>query len=276
VKLSPTDELGTVHGDLKAYDYLIDKQSFSTSHDTKAMFTLKSEGQSNHLMKMWIKGSENQQIFSVMAPESDGISRGTAPAEMMGHKIPTLVLRRNEEAWNSPFTVILNPYIEGENQIISNVDFLESDSRTGIQMIKVEHSDGITEDLIIATTSENDILEKDELYFQGLLAIQRESENQLEFIFASGLRRYSHSGWEISSRTENVTLSIERSEAGFTLQNDKPVSIRVPKDLNPAYVEIYEEGKLIGKRVGVVSERSNQVEFKFEKPFDKVIMVLGK
>ena len=207
-------------------------------------------------------------------PESDGISRGTAPAEMMGQKIPTLVLRRNEEAWNNPFTVILNPYIEGENQIISNVDFLESDSRTGIQMVKVEHSDGTTEDLIIATTSENDILEKDEIYFQGLLAIQRESEKQLEFIFASGLRRFSHSGWEILSRTENVTISIERNETGFTIQNDKPVSIRVPNELNPAYLEIYKEGKVIGKRTGVLRDRSNQVEFKLEKPFEKAVIVV--
>ena len=62
--LTSTDELGTGHGDMKAYDYLTDKQSLSLAKNLKAVFTLKSKGQADNLMKMWIKGGKNQQFLS--------------------------------------------------------------------------------------------------------------------------------------------------------------------------------------------------------------------
>ena len=277
IELSPTGELGSDQGDLKAYDYFTRKQSFTSSEHMKAVFTLKSEGQPGNLMKMWIKGSTDQQVFSVKAPESRALSRGTAPSEMLGQEIPTLILRRNEEAWNNPFVVIFNPYLEGKNQVISNVSFDDPDSGNSAQLIKVQHSDGVTEDLVISNSSENDILERDECYFKGLFSIQRESDGGLEFLFASGATLYSRNGWEIISQDEPVTVSIERNARGFTIQNDGPVLVRVPVDLNPAYLELYEKGKAAGKRSGIQSRnRESQVEFRLEKPMDGAIIVMNQ
>lgn len=274
LELTPTEDLGTVHGDQKAYDYFTQKQSITSSQNIKALFTLKSEGQADNLMKMWIKGSGDQEIYSVMGPESNAIRRGTAPPEVIGQLIPSLVLRKNEEAWHHPFVVLFNPYMEGEGQVISKVDFSGSGSSASAQVIKVEYSDGVTEDFIIANSSENDILENDDCYFKGLLAIQRDSENGLEFLFTSGATRYVRNGWEIISEDAPLTISIESCEEGFAVQNDRPVLIRVPAELNPLYLELYEEGKVIGRRTGIVSRTNeSQVEFRLEKPMEKAYFV---
>lgn len=274
-KLNPSEELGSVHGDLKAYDYFTRKQSFTSSQNIKALFTLKSEGQADNLMRMWIKGSEGQGVFSVKAPESRALSRGTAPSEVLGKPIPTLVLRRNEEAWNHPFVLILNPFIEGENQVISNVSFDDAGSGGRAQILQVEHSDRVTEDLILVNSSENDVLDKDECYFKGLLSIKRDFEKELEFLFISGASHYKCDAWELISRDEPVTASMERDELGYIIECDGPVSIRVPEELNPAYLELYEDGKVIGTRSGIKTRtEANQVEFRLEKAFRKAKIIL--
>lgn len=276
LKLKATDELGTLHGDMKAYDYLSDKQSLSTSENINALFTLKNKGQADNFMKMWIKGSEDQKVFTLKSPKSNAISKGTAPAEVMGQKIPTLVLRKNEEAWNNPFVVVYNPYLAGGKQVISHVTFPESTHESGSQIIEVGHDDGASRDVIIANASENDIAENEDIYMKGLLALIRESQQGKDFIFVSGSYKFEYDGWEIVSSSSAVTVSIERNDNGYTIQNDKPVLIRIPKSGTnlPGPLEIYENGKMIAKREGIISRhKPNLVEYRLAKAYEKAIVV---
>ncbi|GAB5552969.1 MAG: heparinase II/III family protein [Saprospiraceae bacterium] len=275
--LKSTDELGTNHGDMKAYDYLSNKQKLSYNKSLKAIFKLKSEGQEDNLMKIWIKGGTNQHFFSAMAPNSRAINSGTAPVEVLGQSIPTLVIRKEQEAWRDPFVCIFNPYFEGKNPIISSVDFNKLGSNNHAQIIQVKHSDEITEDQIIATTSVNDIAEKDQFYLKGLLAIQRTSGDQLKYIFASGFTRYINGDWSIISSDEAASVSIERKSNLLLVQNDRPVVVSIPIGLNPKYIEYYQEGELNRKRVGVINRiNPTQVNFKLEKPYQKAVIVLGE
>lgn len=277
LKLTSTDELGARPEDLKAYDYLTDQQTLSFADDLKAIFRIKEEGQADNLMKMWIKGGENQGVFSVMSPKSNALNSGTAPKVLVEEKIPTVVIRKDQEAWTDPFVVLFNPYLESNSRIISAVDFKESISNSGAQIINVKHSDEKTEDHIVATSSVNDIVDDEGLYLKGLLAVQRWFDHELDFIFLAGTTRYADGDWSIISIDAPSTVSIERSDTGFIIQNDKPVVIGIPKDLKPAYIEYYEDGELVDKRIGIIGRRNpTQVNFRLEKPYQKAVVVLNK
>jgi hypothetical protein len=278
LKFSPTNELGTQHGDLKAYDYLTDKYSLTSSENIQALFTLRSKDQPDNRMKMWIKGSKNQKIFSVKAPKSNALSKGTAPAEMLGAEIPTIVLRRDAEAWSNPFAIVFNPYIDERKNPISNVDFPVLKGNYEAQKIQLVHDDGITKDMIIANASVNDIAFENSLYQKGLLSVIRfaESASEPKFIFVSGMYKFVYYDWEILSVNKALTVSIERDNDKYIIQNDKPCVIKVPliKGNESMLLELYENDKLVTQRKGFPSRSNpNQVEFRLSKAYDKAIVV---
>lgn len=280
LKLAPTNELGTQHGDLKAYDYLSDKYSLTSSENIQALFTLKSENQPDNLMKMWIKGSKNQKVFSVKAPKSDALSKGTAPVEMLGEKMPTVIIRKETEAWSNPFTVVFNPYIDGDKNPISSVDFPVLKENPEAQKIQVIHADGITKDLIIANASVNDIAFEDGIYQKGLLSVIRFSESTDDpmFIFVSGMYKFDYNDWQILSIHEAVSVSIERDKDKYIIKNDKPVVIKVPlaKGQESMTLELYENGKLVTQRKGFPSRfNANQVEFRLTKAYEKSVVIMN-
>lgn len=224
-----------------------------------------------------MKGGQNQQYFSVNGPKSNALSKETAPAEILDEKIPALVIRKNHKAWNNPFVNVFNPYIEGEDKAISTVTFTEMASNKTAQLINVLHSNDTTNDFIVTTTSENDIINTDDFYQKGLLSITRETANELEFVFAAGVTRYVRKGWEILTVRKPVAISIEKCEQGFEIQNNMPVRISVPINLNPDYVEIYVDGKPNEKRKGIVNRNNPDIlDFKFEKAIERAVIVLKR
>lgn len=276
MSFSQTDELSTEQGDMEAYNYLTDKYSLVTSNNFNALFTLKSVGQPDNLMKMWVNGSKDQKIFSVKAPKSDALMKGTAPEEMLDQKIPTIILRRNEEAWTNPFAVVFNPYIQGGKNPVANVNFGKINKYPFAQKITVAHDDGKTIDIITVNTSENDIAAEEDFYQQGLLSIVRESDEDIpDFIFASGVYRFEHNGWMLLAKGEAVTASIENVEGELHIQNDKPVVLYVPirNKLAAKELRIYEDGKLVTKRKGFRSRRNPDcIEFRLAKAHNNVII----
>jgi hypothetical protein len=275
--LKESHELGSHQGNLKAYDYLTDERSMSTNEDLVALFRLDSKGNPDNLMKLWIKGSMKQKVYTVLAPESNALSEGTAPAQMLGQKIPTLILRRDEEAWKNPFVVVFNPYFKGGENPISKVSFGEKNEKTEAQIIHISHSGEKCHDEIIGNTSENDIAIGDDFYQKGLFSVTRINDGETcpDFIFVSGMYRFENVGWEIIAGTTPATVSIEKVERGLALQNDKPVLIRIPisDGFHPDRMDIFEEGKVVEQKEGMIN-RSNPdlVEFRLAKPYKKAVI----
>ena len=281
LKLKRTKELGSKHGDMKAYDYLSDKKSVTTSKNINALFTLKSKNKSDNLMKMWIKGVENQTAFTADAPKSNALSKGTAPVEVLNQKIKTLILRRDTEAWRNPFAVVFNPYIDGGENPISKVEFPNLIKTPDAQKIVVTHKKGNTKDVIIANASQNDIAIDGELYQNGLLSIIRQSdvETMPLFLFVSGVYKFDYKNWGILSYAKAVSLSIEKIDEGYVIQNDNPVVIRIPyiEGHHPFRLKLYDDGKLIEQRdIFVNRNNPNQVDFRLDKAYEKVVVVLEK
>ncbi|MCG9793096.1 heparinase II/III domain-containing protein [Flavobacterium algicola] len=276
ISLNSTDELSTKYGDIKGYDYFEDKKKVKTAQDIQAVFSIKDK--QNSFMKLWIKGNENQTIYSVKSPKSNALSKGTAPADLVEAKVPTLVVKRDAAAWEQPFAIVFNPYLEGEKNPITTVEYASLKSNPNVQVIELTLDDKETRDKIIATTSDRDEVEEGDFYQLGLLSITRKTPDAkiMDFLFLSGMSKFIQDGWEIIAAGTPITMSVENEENQFVIQNDGPVVMKVPfyKGKKTAELRIYENDTLIETRQGIPS-RSNpeQIDFRLSKAYDKVVIV---
>jgi hypothetical protein len=278
--LNETLDLSSKGGQLKAYDYLSDKKSVVFGDDLKALFTIKEEDKSDNFMQIWIKGHENQSIYSVNSPKSNALAKGgnTAPKSLIGKKMPTLILQRNQEAWHKPFVLIFNPFFQNSINPLSDVVFDEIDEKSDCQFIKVSHADELTQDFILANTSENDIVETDDVYQMGLLSVVREKEDDQnpEFIFVSGVFQFRYKKWQIIAINTPVTVSIEKEKDHWWVQNDQPVLLKVPisSSFKPAAVRLFHNDGSYEERKGNINRNNpNQIEFRFEKAYKKALII---
>jgi hypothetical protein len=276
LKFVSTTDLSSKKGDLKGYNYFENKVKTQSSQDVQAVFGLESEGNPLNVMKLWVKGSENQTIYKVSSPRSKALSKGTAPAEIVNEKLPTLILKREAAAWSNPFAVVFNPYIEGQENPIEHVDYSTLYNCPNTQIIDVLLSDKKMSDRIILNSSINDIAKKGDFYQKGLLSLTRKNETNLEFLFLSGMIKYENDGWDIVSSGKPFTLAIEKTNQGYVLENDTPITINMPfkKGNKPAELRLYKAGKLITTRRGTTNRNnSDQLVFKLEKAYDHAEIV---
>ncbi|GAG07101.1 unnamed protein product, partial [marine sediment metagenome] len=172
--------------------------------------------------------------------------------------------------------VIFNPYFAGGENHISKVSFGENED-TETQYIHVYHSEEKCKDLIVANASENDFASGNGVLQKGLISVTRwtDGESHPDFLFVSGMYRFENVGWEIIASNEAATVSIEKVEQGFALQNDKPVLIRIPiaEGFHPTKMDILEEGKVVQQKEGIISRLNpDQVEFRLAKPYKKAVI----
>lgn len=280
LKLSKTNELTSKGGQLKAYDYLNDKKVATVNGDLKAVFKIEEDDKPDNLMKLWIKGSKGQTVFTAKSPKSNAISKGigTSPQSLIGEEMPTLVLRRNQEAWTNPFAIIFNPYFQNGNNPVKDVVFTQRHKNSSCQEVKVTHSDGTTNDGIVVTTSENDVVTGDNFYQKGLFSIIRagDAKDVPDFLFASGVYQLKYKEWEILAVSTAATVSIENSSDGLVVQNDKPVVLKIPisPDFTPAIIRLYDgSGKYIERKGNVNRSNPNQVEFRLERAYTNALII---
>jgi hypothetical protein len=278
LKFQKTNELSSKNGDLKGYDYFSDKYKTITSKGVIAIFKLIEADKPNNVMKLWVKGSENQTIYKFKSPNSNALSESTAPKIILKDSIATLMLKREEAAWNNPFAVVFNPHLEGEENPINKVSYSSLEKNPSTQIIDVLLSDKITADRIVLNTSENDITEAKEFFQKGLLSIIRSSKEAKEpnFMLLSGISRLDYKNWTVIASTDPINISIENTKEGFLIQNDKPVTINLPykKGNARAKLMLYEKGKVVSTRSAVLNRNNpNQQYFKLNKAHDKAIIV---
>ncbi|MDW7691194.1 heparinase II/III family protein [Flammeovirgaceae bacterium SG7u.111] len=276
--LKETEELTSENGQLKAYDYLTEKKAIDISEDVKAVFRIEEADAADNLMKIWIKGDENQQVFFAKGPKSNALSKGTAPESLLDAKMPTLILRRNKEAWVNPYALVFNPHMENGNNPIKNVVFTADSKNPACQKIKVTHADELVADYIVASTSESDVVSEEGFYQKGLLSIIRTQGEEITpvFLFAAGVYQLKKDDWEILAVNTPATVSVEKKEDGFWVQNDEPVVVKVPiaPDFKPAVVRLYDDsGNYIERKGNVSRMNPNQVEFRFEKAYKKAVVI---
>jgi hypothetical protein len=280
LEFEETSDLSSKKGDLKGYNYFTDKFKAQTSNAIQAVFKLKTENNSDNLMKLWVKGSENQTVYKVKAPASNAISKGTAPSEILEKPMPTLILKRDEAAWYNPFAVVFNPYFKGKENPVSNVLYSSLEKYQSAQIIDVLLKDNLTNDHIVLNASDSDIAKEEGFFQKGLLSITRQvkASKTLDFLFLSGMYKYENNGWDIVSSGNPFTFSIEKRKEGFTFETDEAITINMPfiKGDKPAELRLYESGKLVASRKGTTNRNNDaQLVFKIEKGYDKAEIILN-
>ncbi|MFB9052674.1 hypothetical protein ACFFVB_06230 [Formosa undariae] len=280
LNLKNTNDFGSKQGDLKAYDYLTHKKKLTTDKDVQALFTLKSTGASDNLMKIWVKGSANQSVYTALAPKSNVLKKGsgTAPAEVIGDSIQTLIVKRDASAWENPFAMVFNPYMDGAENPIANVLYSTLKENPSTQIIDVLLSDKKTTDKIVLNSSEEDVISKEGFYQKGLVSVTRKTEasESIDYLFLSGMYKYEKDGWNIVTSGLPMSLSIERSGNTYLIENSGAILIKAPflNGKKTAELRLYENGTLVATRQGQIN-RSNpdQLEFRLEKAYRKVEIV---
>ncbi|MCG1037448.1 heparinase II/III domain-containing protein [Polaribacter sargassicola] len=278
LKLQATDDFGSKHGDIKGFDYLSSKKKASTDKDVQAIFRLQEKNKSDNLMKIWVKGSQKQSIYKALSPRSNAISKGTAPIEVLKDSLATLIVKREAEAWDNPFAMVFNPYIDGEENPIKNVSFGTSTNNFSTQKIAVLLSDEITTDYMILNASEEEVVEEKEFYQKGLFSIKRKikDSNAIDYLFLSGMYKYESDGWQIIASGLPINIAIESTANGFEIENSDAALIRIPflNGKKSAELKVYENGKLISRRQGQINRSNpNQLEFRLSKAYEKAVIV---
>jgi hypothetical protein len=276
--LNETDDLSSKKGCLKAYDYLSDKKSIVWDKDIKAVFDVNGNSEPENTMKVWIKGCDNQTIYAAKSPKSNALSEGTAPISLLGAKTPTLILRRDEEAWSNPFVLVFNPFTGQESNPVEKVTFSADSISPRHQIITVSQADHKTIDRIVVATSSNDVMASDDFYLKGLWSVIRmcQTHSRPDFMFVSGTYQFKYHDWEILALGKSVTVSIEQSLNGWMIQNDQPVLLKIPLsgDFYPSKIRLFAEDDTFVEREGHISRfNPNQMEFRLTKSYNKAVIM---
>lgn len=156
------------------------KTSIDYKKEVTALFAVEQLKEGPIYMKMFIPGFEQRDYTMVKAPHTF-----EAPGPYEELPTPTLVIRKQGEAWEKPFVVVYEPYNENENPTIQSVTKIEQDGiYKGLKIVSKVHGKNLVQYVI--TQSKNQVFEdkKMDIYFKGTFAvITLKDKNTLQNIY---------------------------------------------------------------------------------------------
>ena len=157
----------------------------SSDLDVKATFTIGMKDGDDISMNMWMKGEKERDVFTCLAPYTEGLSRTpNMPYDLKEQPTLTFVARQHGEAWSKPFVAIYEPSSVNEPSNISNVTFpdvVSNDNSSDIG-ICVEQKDG-RKDLIISSDNPNELSQLDKLSVKATYALYGSNNNEDIILF---------------------------------------------------------------------------------------------
>lgn len=159
------------------WGYLTETKATGTVSDSvRAQFKTRFDGDSADIyMDVHIPGDSEREYATAMAP-----SDGENPSPYYDEDIPTLIIRKNGQAWNSPFGVIYEPHKDGvDGGTVQNVELLRKDSKVVGMFVESLVDGQAVFHSIIAHTGANDVYEDPSkgLYFKGRFGIASHRED---------------------------------------------------------------------------------------------------
>ncbi|WP_066630691.1 heparinase II/III domain-containing protein [Labilibacter marinus] len=148
------------------------KTSNKYAHDIEARFNVKQLKQGSIYMQLFVPGFENREYTTVNAPHTF-----QAPSPYDNLDTPTLIIRKEGEAWTNPFVVVFEPFNQKEkNPSIQSVEKLE---QNGIYKGLKVTSSIPTEDIVqyIITQSKGEVFQDSlkNISFKGSFAVITEN-----------------------------------------------------------------------------------------------------
>jgi hypothetical protein len=179
-------------------------------------------------MDLHIPGDSGREYATALAPAVDEIS---APYD--DQAIPTLVVRRNGEAWDKPFAVVFEPHEPGANNgTVQSVTKLEQNGKVvGLEIESTVDENGIIQYVI--SNPEDDEVYTDEttgISFTGRFAVITDhADGSVELYIGDG-SHLSYGGLGVSSQSGTNTQAsvIFSASQEPTVTSNDPVTITVP------------------------------------------------
>lgn len=227
LNLKPTEELAFAGAHLSAYSYLYNKKSAVTAQDVKTTFTMKVPGGNDISMNMWMKGDNNREIFSALAPMCEGLSRDLKiPYKVKDQPTLTFVARQSGEAWSHPFVAVYEPSDKNEGSNISSVSFFSSgDKAKDFVGIKVVSKTGRT-DYIFSNTTETRKVQFQQMSALATYSVIGTEANGNCVLFMGNGTLLSNKDVKIeTSQAANVT--VEEKEGVWYYTSNAPVKLKI-------------------------------------------------
>lgn len=191
LNLQPTEELAFAGAHLYAYSYLYNKKMAPTDKDIKATFTIKMKDDDDIYMNLWMKGDSNRQVFTALAPMTEGLSRTPEmPYDIKKQPTQTFIARQHGEAWCHPFVAIYEPSSAKEPSCISQVSFPKANGKKGDSntAIRIEQKNGRI-DIILSSDNPANKCISGNMNMRGTYALWGKNKNgTITLLLGNGTR----------------------------------------------------------------------------------------
>jgi six-hairpin glycosidase len=230
LNLQPTEELAFAGAHLYAYSYLYDKKVTATDKDVKVTFTIdmKDKDGDDISMNLWMKGEPEREVFTVLAPMTEGLSRTPGmPYNIKEQPTLTFVARQHGEAWNRPFVAVYEPSTRKEPSAIEAVSFFDAEE-AGLKDfagICVESKNGRTDHIFSLSDSSQTATYRGMKVKADYAVISNEYAGNRTFFLGNGTQLITSDVSIRTSATANVLL--EQKQGKWYILSSAPCTIMI-------------------------------------------------
>lgn len=180
------------------------KSSASYKKDVRARFAAE-KFEEPIFMDLHIPGFENREYTKVMAPHTF-----EAPQPYLNTPTPTLVVRKNGEAWDQPFVVVFEPFEGANNNSVISVEKLVQDGKyKGVKVLSNLAGEMLTQYIFTLNQNDSFVDEKLGISFSGtfgVLSLNQDGAPQSIYIGYGEELRYG----DLIIKPENQKRSVFR------------------------------------------------------------------
>jgi hypothetical protein len=221
LSLTPTRELSSAEGDMKGYDYFTNKKALPFEQDFRARFRIESEQQENVFVDLWMKGYPGRTLFTVDAPKSNALVKGSVPDDLVDKPLPTLIVRQKGEAWNRPFASVYHPYFAKDGASVKSVEYLYSGESVFITVQSANRKD-----YILSGPFGNSGIATGDVLIKGVYGVAGVSDDGLNLFISEGEIKKGY--WRIETKEPGAQASLNRTGKITNLVASGSIRLSVP------------------------------------------------
>lgn len=225
INLKDSTMLTTKNGLMKAYDYFKEEKSISYDKDLTATISAPINAKETANLKMWVDGSKDRTIFSVKAPKSRAVIKGSVPSALRENPLAGIIVRQNGPAWDNPFVVVYHPYLKEKGSYINKIENIST--QPGLVAIKVVCKNSTQ--YILNSAYDYQRFTVNDITFEGSYAVvSYKNSGKLDYIYLGKGRYLAAGDYRIEGRDKMVSAGINFSQNQITVSTDQSVRIAVP------------------------------------------------
>ena len=214
------------------WHYFTDVESSENyEKEVQVLFAAKRLEKQPVYMKLFIPGDKQREYSRVLAPPSTEAEKvyKTRPT-------PTLVIRKNGEAWKSPFVVVYESF-SGKNEggSIQSVENIIQDGTFKGVIVKSIVNGNAVHQLVISQDSDNAVFEDKSLQikFKGRYAVvSLNAQQEIKDLYIGSGSAFSYHKWSMQSANgEKASLSLDVVNTVCTVTSTAPFRIEHPESV---------------------------------------------